>query len=322
VGSKTDSLIDSDGRNNMTIKKVENADSVVRQSGLSSIEHIVAPEPHDLGGFAVRRALPAPERRMVGPWIFFDHMGPADFAPGEGVDVRPHPHINLATVTYLFRGEILHRDSLGNELPISPGDINLMIAGKGIVHSERQRAEIKAKENRLEGLQLWLALPEADEEMEPEFHHYEAAELPDAQVADASVRILIGEAYGQRSPVRMLADTLYLEIRLPAGNRLQLPQNVEESAIYLVTGRLGVNADTIDQHTMAILNNTGSIEVHAVEDAHFVVIGGQRLSRRHIWWNFVSSRRDRIEQAKRDWQAGAFPTVPNDEDEFIPLPGG
>lgn len=306
----------------MNTKNVENAHSPGRQSGPAAIEHSITPEVHDLGGFSVRRALPAPERRMVGPWIFFDHMGPADFAPGEGVDVRPHPHINLATVTYLFCGEMFHRDSLGNGLPISPGDINLMIAGKGIVHSERQRDEVKAGNNRLDGLQLWLALPEADEEMEPEFHHYDATELPESAVAGASIRILIGEAYGKRSPVKMLADTLYLEVRLPAGSRLQLPRNVEESAVYVVTGRLEVNDDMIEQQTMAVLNPTGAAEVRAAEDTHFVVVGGQRLSRRYIWWNFVSSRRDRIEQAKRDWQAGVFPVVPNDEDEFIPLPGG
>ena len=304
----------------MSLDSIEDPAPERRAARSSAIECIIIPKPHDLGGFSVRRALPYAQRRMIGPWIFFDHMGPANFPPGKGIDVRPHPHINLATVTYLFQGEMLHRDSLGNELAIRPGEVNLMIAGSGIVHSERQCDEIKASGNRVEGLQLWLALPEADEEMAPEFHHYDAASIPTAYVGDVSAQILIGEAYGMRSPVKTLAETLYVEVRLPPAQSLRLPESVEERAVYVVSGRLEAEGSVIDAGTMAVFTAVGGIVVNAVEDTHFLIIGGERLSRRHIWWNFVSSRKARIEQAKQDWLSGAFPTVPRDEDEFIPLP--
>lgn len=286
----------------------------------SAIELVITPKEHDLGGFSVRRALPVADRRMVGPWIFFDHMGPASFPPGQGIDVRPHPHINLATVTYLFKGEMLHRDSLGNELTVNPGEINLMIAGNGIVHSERQREEVKARGNELDGLQLWLALPEADEEMAPEFHHYDAAEIPSVDVRGVDVRVMIGEAFGVRSPVKTLAETLYLEVRLDAGQSLPLPDGVEERAIYVVTGQLAARESLIEARSMAVFSPVEGIEVTATAPTHFVIIGGERLSHRHIWWNFVSSRKARIEQAKADWREGRFAKVPGDEDEFIPLP--
>lgn len=304
----------------MSLDSIEDPAPERRAARSSAIERIIIPKPHDLGGFSVRRALPCTQRHMIGPWIFFDHMGPANFPPGKGIDVRPHPHINLATVTYLFQGEMLHRDSLGNELAIRPGEVNLMIAGSGIVHSERQREEIKASGNRLEGLQLWLALPEADEEMAPEFHHYDAASIPTADVGGVSVQILIGEAYGMRSPVKTLAETLYVEGRLPPGQSLRLPESVEERAVYVVSGRLEAEGSVIDAGTMAVFTAVGGIVVNAVEDTHFLIIGGEQLSRRHIWWNFVSSRKARIEQAKQDWRSGAFPRVPHDEDAFIPLP--
>ena len=304
----------------MSLETIEDPAPERRAASSSAIERIITPTPHDLGGFSVRRALPSAQRRMVGPWIFFDHMGPANFPPGKGIDVRPHPHINLATVTYLFQGEMLHRDSLGNELAIRPGDVNLMIAGRGIVHSERQRDEIKASGNRLEGLQLWLALPEAHEEMAPEFHHYDAASIPTADVGGVPVQVLIGEAYGMCSPVRTLAETLYVEVRLPPAQSLRLPESVEERAVYVVGGRLEVGESVIDAGTMAVFHAVGGVVVKAVADTHFLVIGGERLSPRHIWWNFVSSRKGRIEQAKQDWRSGAFAKVPHDEDEFIPLP--
>ena len=304
----------------MSIETLQQLSPECQAGACTAIELIITPRPHDLGGFVVRRALPAAERRMVGPWIFFDHMGPADFPPGQGIDVRPHPHINLATVTYLFHGEMLHRDSLGNELAVKPGEINLMIAGRGIVHSERQREAIKAAGNRLEGLQLWLALPEADEEMDPAFHHYDAAEIPAADIDGAAVRVLIGEAYGQRSPVRTLAETLYVEARLEPGQRLRLPDGVEERALYVVDGELHAMESRIAARTMAVFSTAEGIEVTASAPTHFVIIGGERLTHRHIWWNFVSSRRERIEQAKTDWREGRFPTVPGDEAEYIPLP--
>ena len=286
----------------------------------TAIERIISPKEHDLGGFSVRRVLPSAERRMVGPWIFFDHMGPATFPDGEGIDVRPHPHINLATVTYLFEGEMLHRDSLGNEVVIRPGAINLMVAGRGIVHSERQRDEVKARGNRLEGLQLWLALPEADEEMEPEFHHYDAADIPAVEVDSVPVRVLIGTAYGATSPVKRFAETLYVEAALEAGQSLMLPDDAEERAVYVASGKLSARDNEIDALSMAVFSSERGVTVTAVEDTRLAIVGGQRLPTRHIWWNFVSSRKERIEQAKQDWTSGAFPKVPGDEVEFIPLP--
>jgi redox-sensitive bicupin YhaK (pirin superfamily) len=296
-------------------------DQQMEQAGTcTAIDLMIVPKEHDLGGFSVRRALPSGKRRMVGPWIFFDHMGPAVFEPGKGIDVRPHPHINLATVTYLFEGEMLHRDSLGNELAIRPGAINLMVAGRGIVHSERQREEVKAAGNVLDGLQLWLALPEADEEIDPALHHYDREQLPSLSVDGAAVRVLIGSAYGVQSPVRTFARTLYVEAALKAGQSLTLPDGVDERALYVIKGRLKALESVIDQFSMAVLHTGHTVTVHAVEDTRLALIGGEPLGDRHIWWNFVSSRIGRIEQAKADWKNGAFPKVPGDEVEFIPLP--
>jgi redox-sensitive bicupin YhaK (pirin superfamily) len=293
----------------------------IEQAGTcTAIDLMIYPREHDLGGFSVRRALPSGKQRMVGPWIFFDHMGPAVFKPGQGVDVRPHPHINLATVTYLFQGEMLHRDSLGNELAIRPGAINLMVAGKGIVHSERQREEIKAANNVLDGLQLWLALPKADEEIDPEFHHYDRDQIPSLTIDGVAVRVLIGSAYEVQSPVKTFAQTLYVEAALKAGQHLTLPDGVDERALYVVKGKLKALESVIDQYSMAVLHPGHTVTVHAVEDTQLALIGGESLGRRFIWWNFVSSRKERIEQAKADWKNGAFPKVPGDEIEFIPLP--
>jgi len=286
----------------------------------NAIELTIVPKVHDLGGFTVRRALPSGRRRMIGPWIFFDHMGPAQFPPGEGIDVRPHPHINLATVTYLFEGEMLHRDSLGNELTINPGEINLMVAGKGIVHSERQRDQVKANGNRLNGLQLWLALPEADEEIDPEFHHYDKSDIPSLEVNNVPVRVLIGTAYGVTSPVKMFAATLYVEAFLKAGESLVLPGGVSELGLYVAKGKLKAKDSIIEQFSMTVFETGKGVTVSAIENAQIAIIGGETMSRRHIWWNFVSSRKDRIEQAKADWKNGRFPKIPGDEIEFIPLP--
>ena len=286
----------------------------------SAIDLSILPKEHDLGGFSVRRVLPAVTRKMIGPWIFFDHMGPAVFAPGKGIDVRPHPHINLATVTYLFEGEMLHRDSLGNELTIRPGEINLMVAGKGIVHSERQREEIKAQNNKLDGLQLWLALPESDEEIDPEFHHYDALEIPTTTVNDVSIRVLIGSAYNVTSPVKTFAKTLYIEANMKKGQSLELPGDVQERGLYIVRGKLNAKDSVLVEHSMTLFHPGQSVTVTAEQDTQLAVIGGESFSRRHIWWNFVSSRKERIEQAKDDWKNGVFPKVPGDEAEFIPLP--
>lgn len=288
----------------------------------SAIQLVISPKEHDLGGFLVRRALPCSRQPMVGPWIFFDHMGPALFPPGQGIDVRPHPHINLATVTYLFEGEMLHRDSLANEMLIKPGEINLMVAGKGIVHSERQREEIKTNNNRLHGLQLWLSLPEAYEEIDPEFHHYDANDIPKITIDSVPVRVLIGSAYGVTSPVKVFADTLYLEARLQPGQQLVLPDSVPERAVYITSGIVNSRGNKIDACSMAVLSPEPGITLTAETETQLAVIGGEPLGKRHIWWNFVSSRSERIEQAKRDWRSGAFPLILNDAKEYIPLPEG
>jgi len=288
-----------------------------------SLSLIIPAREKDLGGFQVRRVLPFAKHRMVGPWIFFDHMGPADFAPGIGINVRPHPHINLATVTYLFSGAILHRDSLGTRSVIVPGDINLMVAGRGITHSEREEEGAQLRPRHLDGLQLWLALPEADEEIDPAFFHYDAAEIPQADIDGTQVRVMMGAAFGLKSPVKTYAVTFYAEFRMPAGKALEAPLAVEERAIYVCDGALEIDGHAVGRYEMAVLTPGAEARIAAREDTHFVIIGGEPLSERHIYWNFVSSRPERIEQAKADWKAQdgiAFPRVPGDEIEFIPLP--
>lgn len=284
------------------------------------IELLIKPREKELGGFSVRRVLPTRERKMVGPWIFFDHMGPAEFEAGKGVNVRPHPHINLATVTYLFEGEMLHRDSLGSVQAIRPGAINLMVAGSGIVHSEREREEVRNKPHRAHGLQLWLALPEQDEESEPAFHHYGAEDIPEVAVDSVAIRVMMGSAFGVTSPVRTFAETLYLEATLEKGQSITLP-DVEERAVYVVSGQLKARDTDISEHDMAIFSQSADIVLTAAEPSRIAVIGGERLGHRYIEWNFVSSRKERIEEAKKQWQAGEFPKVAGDVEEFIPLPG-
>jgi redox-sensitive bicupin YhaK (pirin superfamily) len=285
-----------------------------------SIELLIQPWEKDLGGFQVRRVLPYRDRKMIGPWIFFDHMGPAVFPAGQGIDVRPHPHINLATVTYLFEGEILHRDSLGSLQPIQPGAINLMVAGRGITHSERERPEVRKAARTLHGLQLWLALPEADEEIEPDFRHYAATDIPRVDIDGVPVRVMIGSAYNVTAPVITFAETLYLEADMQAGQSLMLPDSVEERAVYVVSGELREGDTIIPEHSMAVLTRRNNIVLTATSGARIALIGGETMTDRHIWWNFVSSRRERIEQAKADWKEGRFPKVVQDEEEFIPLP--
>lgn len=289
------------------------------KAGCGSLLLTIRPRPRDLGGFSVRRVLPTAERRMVGPWIFFDHMGPVEFPAGHGINVRPHPHINLATVTYLFEGEILHRDSLGSRMPIAPGDINLMVAGSGIVHSERERPEVTAAPHRLHGLQLWLALPTADEETDAAFHHYPAADLPAVQVDGVAIRVMMGAAYGVTSPVKVFAKTLYAEAHLEPGQAITLPE-AEERAVYAAEGELRARDDVIPEHAMAVFGPGKGIVLTATTRSRIAIIGGENIGHRHIEWNFVSSRQERIEQAKRDWREGRFPKVPGDELEFIPLP--
>ena len=288
-------------------------------TGCDLIDTIITPREKDLGGFSVRRTIPTSNRKMVGPWIFFDHMGPAEFAAGDGINVRPHPHINLATVTYLFEGEILHRDSLGSYQTITPGDINLMVAGSGIVHSERERPEVSAQPHRLHGLQLWLALPEADEETAPAFYHYPASSIPALQIDGVAVRVLMGSAYGVVSPVKTFAQTLYVEADLKAGQQLLLPDSAER-ALYVARGSVKIGETVVAQHNMAIITQRAQVSITANSDSRVALIAGETMTKRYIEWNFISSRKERIEQAKHDWQQGRFAKVIGDEEEYIPYP--
>lgn len=287
-------------------------------SETTAIKSVLKPRGKDIGEFEVRRALPFIQQRSIGPWIFFDHFGPVDFAPGEGMNVRPHPHINLATVTYLFEGEIFHRDSLGNALAIEPGGINLMVAGKGITHSERTRDELRETGYRMHGLQLWHALPEADEEVDPAFYHHPASDIPQVDVKGVSVRVMMGTAYGVTSPVKTFSENIYIEADLKAGESLDLPE-AEERGIYVVKGELDIHGETAPLFAMSVLNDAAKT-VTALEDTRFALIGGAHLGQRHLDWNFVSSRKARLERAKTDWREGRFPKVVGDEAEFIPLP--
>lgn len=283
-----------------------------------AILKLIQPHEKDLGEFTVRRSIPRVGQKSVGPWVFFDHFGPADFGPGEGINVRPHPHINLATVSYLFEGEIFHRDSLGNALPIHPGAINLMVAGKGIVHSERTRDELKATGYKLHGLQLWHALPEADEEAEPAFYHTPSEDIPSGEVDGIKYRVMMGEAYGLCSPVKTFSPILYVEADMPAGSELALPE-AEELAIYVVQGEAQIDGEDSPIFTMSILSSDAKV-IKAKTQTRLAIIGGSPLGKRYMDWNFVSSRPERIEQAKQDWRDGRFATVPGDEGELIPLP--
>ena len=302
---------------NLTLKCEQNCD-VLESSGVVTL--IVEAKEKELGGFTVRRVLPSVQRKMVGPWIFFDHMGPAHFPAGDGINVRPHPHIGIATVTYLFEGEILHRDSLGSYQAIRPGDINLMVAGRGIVHSERERPELTQTERRIHGLQLWLALPENQEEIEPAFYHYPDSAIPETLIDGVKVRIMMGSAYQQTSPVKTHSETLYLEAHLQSGQRLVLPE-AEERAVYVAQGELTVGETIIPQYSMAFFDTDAEVEVKASKETRLALVGGEHFKPRYIEWNFVSSRKERIEQAKQDWRQGHFDKVTGDEEEFIPLPG-
>ena len=286
-----------------------------------AIAHVIVPRSVDLGEFQVHRALPSAQSRMVGPFIFFDHFGPAVFSSGTGMDVRPHPHIGLATVTYLFEGEIVHRDSLGTAIPIHPGAINWMTAGRGIVHSERTAPERRHGGEPLHGLQLWVALPAKDEETAPAFVHTAAKDIPEIAEPDMTLRVIAGALCGLRSPVAALWDTLFAEARLKAGAKLPLDASYEERALYVITGEIDVGGVTFGPEKLLVLKPGDRITVRATRDTRLVVVGGAAMDGpRHIWWNFVSSRKDRIEAAKADWKAGRFPLVPGDTSEFIPLP--
>ncbi|WP_298233590.1 pirin family protein [uncultured Azohydromonas sp.] len=293
---------------------------------MDALETIVIPRSSELGdGFTVRRALPSAERRMVGPFVFFDEMGPVSFEAGRGLDVRPHPHIGLATVTYLLEGEILHRDSLGVVQPIRPGELNWMTAGRGIVHSERTPAERRDGRSPLAGIQLWVALPKAHEEVEPSFVHHGAGELPQLEAGGCSLRVILGDFEGAHSPVRTLSEMFYVEVRLAPGAQLPLPPLHEERAAYVIEGQVSVNAEDATQghgpRQLLVFRTGEPVVLRALEEpVRLVLLGGPAMDApRYVWWNFVSSSRERIEQAKADWATGRFPAVPQ-ETEFIPLP--
>jgi redox-sensitive bicupin YhaK (pirin superfamily) len=281
---------------------------------------IIAPRVHDLGGFEVRRAVPSVQARSVGPFVFVDHMGPAVFEPGHGVDVRPHPHIGLATVTFLWAGTINHRDSLGHDQDINPGDVNWMTAGRGIVHSERTPGALRHAVQPLHGMQTWVALPKADEEIAPAFHHHPAATLPVQSRGGARLRVLAGRAHGEESPVHVHADTLCVAADLEAGAELALDDHHVERAVYVLEGRVQLDGRDLPERHLAVLDRGGRPTLRASTPAKVMLLGGEPLDGpRTVWWNFVSSSKDRIEQAKADWTAGRFGGVPGD-DEFIPLP--
>jgi redox-sensitive bicupin YhaK (pirin superfamily) len=283
-----------------------------------AVELTIEPRVRSLGEFDVRRVLPAAKRRMVGPFVFLDHMGPAVFPPGQGIAVRPHPHIGLATITYLFEGEIMHRDSLGYRQLIQAGAVNLMTAGRGIVHSERASDDL-AVTSHLHGIQSWIALPLELEEMEPTFLHYPATSLPELAIDGCTVRVIMGSAYGQQSPVLTYSPTLYLEATLPADARLSLLDEAAERAVYVVAGRIAIGGAVYGEGTLAVLRAGLTVPLEAATDTRVIVIGGAALGPRHIWWNFVSSSEARIGRAKKDWAEMRMGSVPGD-DEFIPLP--
>ncbi len=285
------------------------------------IEQLIQPRARDLGDFEVRRVLPAAQRRLVGPFIFFDHMGPVRFSPGKGISVRPHPHICLATVTYLFEGEIFHRDSLGYAQPIQPGDVNWMTAGRGIVHSERTAPEQLGQERALHGIQSWVALPKAHEEAEPSFFHHPKESLPELSRDGATLRLIAGSAYGETAPVKTFSDMFYVDAKMAAGSSIAVPDEYEERAVYVADGAVTLGDQLLETGTMAVLAANASVNVSADEDARVMLLGGEPMDGdRHIWWNYVASSKERIEQAKADWKEGRFPKVPGDEEEFIPLP--
>ena len=285
-----------------------------------AVETVIVPRARDLGGFEVRRALPSARRQMVGPFIFWDQMGPSVFKAGTGIDVRPHPHIGLATLTYLFEGQILHRDSLGVVQAIDPGEVNWMTAGRGIVHSERTAPEVRQNEARLFGIQSWIALPERHEETDPGFAHLSAADLPTLSAEGKQVRLIAGSLWGETSPVRTFSEMVYADAALQAGARLPIPADHGERAIYVAQGTIAIGGQEHEPARLLILNPGEPVTVTAVTDCRLMIFGGEPMDGpRYVWWNFVSRSKERIEQAKADWRAGRFEVVPG-ESEFIPLP--
>jgi redox-sensitive bicupin YhaK (pirin superfamily) len=291
---------------------------------IDQVEQLIIPRSSDIGGFEVRRALPTAKRRMVGPFIFFDRMGPALLRAGKALDVKPHPHIGLSTVTYLFDGEITHRDSLGTGMVIRPGDINLMTAGRGIVHSERSPEKLRGKPLSISGLQTWIALPDGHEEIDPAFQHVGAEALPTFSAEGVSGRVVIGDFLGLKAPVPVLSDTLYVDLHIEAGATCLFPAGTEERAAYILSGTLSVSGTDYEADQLLVFRPGDVIDLKAGNGpVHVMLFGGATMgSKRYVWWNFVSSSKERIEQAKEEWRTGRFDIVPGDEEEFVPLPSG
>lgn len=296
--------------------------------GQPGIRHNIEPRIIDMGGFSIRRSMPTRVIRSVGPWVFFDHFGAHTFRAGNGADVIPHPHINLATVTYLFEGELEHRDSMGTVQTIRPGAVNLMVAGHGIVHSERTPRALRIRDHRLHGLQLWHALPADHEEDAPSFHHSPAEAIPGVDVDGVAMRVMIGSAYGVSSPVPTYAQTLYVEAQLPADRRFGIPRDVPELAVYivqgsalLVPGASSAGGDELAEHNFYVLSSVDTGRVITSEDGcRLVLIGGEHLGKRYMYWNFVSSRTERIDNARQAWKTDSMGLIPGDEEERAPLP--
>lgn len=286
-----------------------------------ALELVVVPRSVDLDDFAVRRALPHSTRRTVGPYVFFDHFGPAEFKSGKGLDVRPHPHIGLSTLTYLYDGEIIHRDTLGMNAAIHPGEVNWMTAGRGIVHSERTAPDHRVEGEPLHGLQLWIAMMRKDEEIDPSFAHLGGNELPIVNGEGKTARIVAGRMFGAASPLKATPETLFADISLEAGASMPLDADYDERAIYVSAGEIDVSGDRFDTGRLLIFRPGDRVTVKAVTPSRLAVVGGMPLDGpRYVWWNFVSSRKERIDQAKEEWKQGRFGKVPGDEIEFIPLP--
>jgi redox-sensitive bicupin YhaK (pirin superfamily) len=286
-----------------------------------TIETILHGKTRDIDGLPVSRVLPAMARRLVGPFCFFDHLGPTELAPGKAIDVRPHPHIGLSTVSYVLEGEVMHKDSLGSVQRIGPGAINWMTSGRGIVHSERTPEDMRGRGAKLHMIQLWVALPRAHEETDPGFWHHPEPTLPEVRIGDAQVRVLAGSAYGATSPVQALSSLFYCEVFLPAGASLALPDEHAERAAYLLEGEVSCGAETIEPRHMVVFLRGTSPVLHAIRATRLLLLGGEpHPEPRFMEWNFVSSSKERIEQAKADWRERRFPAVPGDDVEFIPLP--
>lgn len=292
---------------------------------MEKLDVVITARERDLGGFTVRRILPY-AHCMIGPFIFFDHMGPADFLAGQGVDVRPHPHINLATVTYLFEGKIHHRDNLGSDQLIEPGAINWMVAGHGIVHSERTPGDLRQTGSRLNGIQCWLALPDEYEEISPSFTHHPKESLPEFEIDKVKLKLLLGTAFSRKSPVKTYSDLFYIYAELPRNAKFRFPVEDRESAVYVVSGKIRINDQEINHCAMAVAHPGNDFNIEALEDSQLMFLGGKSVGQRFIYWNFVASSQDKIATAKAAWANGPgktgtrFPKIPGDDHDFIPLP--